>query len=263
MQQASQFEAVKLSRRARRLPQQTIPAHARLAKPEWFGVHRTGPKAFVRIEGEIGLSGRSAGELLAAVGAAAEISVFINSTGGDTGAAREIHEGLAGRDVRVEIVGNCFSAAAIVALAGSRIQMHRAACLMVHKAQLFVFGSAEDLECGARRVRKLNAWLHNLLAVRTEQAPAVVRGWLAKDTFFDPASALLVGLVDEIVEDVGPGLGAALPAPGLLEPGLTDDEKLFHSFLAALGRITVRDKPAFLRAVAAWITYCATGAPVG
>jgi len=134
---------------------------------------------------------------------------------------------------------------------------------MVHKAQVFVFGSAGDLECGARRLRKLNAWLHNLLAVRTEQAPSVVTGWLAKDTYFDPAAALLVGLVDEIVEDAGPGPGAALPAPGQLDPGLSNDEKLFHSFLAALGTITVRDKSAFYRAVASWVTYHATSEPGG
>jgi ATP-dependent protease ClpP protease subunit len=212
----------------------------------------------IRIAGEIGLTGATAGELLAAVGDAAEVSITISSIGGDSNAALEIHDGLAGRNVEVEIVGNSFSAAVIIALAGSRIRMRRDALLMIHSARLFVFDTPEGLECAARRLRRVNARLLDLIGQRTEQPADVVVAWLAKDSYFTAPEALAAGLIDEISEPP-PARVADARRVEASEPTQTEDEALALSLLTALGEIKVNRKGEFARAIQAWLAYKVTG----
>ena len=222
-------------------------------------MHRIGAKALVRIDGEIGVAGATAGELLAAIGGASEVFIILNSIGGDSNAALEIYDGLAGRKVAVEIRGNCFSAGVTIALAGGRIRMRRDAQIMVHPAQLFVFGSADELECGARRLRKVNARLRAIIERRTRQRREVVAGWLSKDSYFTAIEARAAGLVDEII-DAAPAAPAAAAAESHLPgPVPTEDEALVYSLLQAMGPVTVRCKAEFSRAVGAWLSHAVTG----
>ena len=216
----------------------------------------------VRISGEIGLTGATAAELLSAVGDASEILLTINSVGGDSNAGIEIHDGLAGRNVTVEIIGHCYSAATTIALAGSEIKMRRDAVLMIHKAQLFVFGSAEFLDCGARLLRRLNARLHRLIALRTGQPAAVVADWLSRDSYFTAPEALAAGLI-HIITEAGPAPRTGTAAESASMPGQTEDEALFYSLLRAMGPINVRCKAEFSRAVNAWLVQAVTGASPG
>ena len=216
----------------------------------------------VRIDGEIGLTGATAAELLAAVGDSSEIFLTITSIGGDTKAALEIYDGLAGRNLNVDIIGQCYSAAAVIALAGSQIKMRRDALLMIHKAQLFVFGSAEFLDCGARLLRRLNARLHRLIALRTGQPAAVVADWLSRDSYFSADEALAAGLV-HVITEVGPAPQTGAEAESASMPGQTEDEALFYSLLRAMGPINVRCKAEFSRAVNAWLVQAVTGASPG
>ena len=208
----------------------------------------------VRIAGEIGLTGATAGELLAAVGDAAEVHISIDSIGGDSNAAFEIYDGLAGRNVTVEVVGNCFSAAVTIALAGSRIRMRRDALLMIHAARLFVFGTPDVLECAARRLHRLNARLLALIGQRTEQLAATVFAWLAKDSYFTAPEALAAGLVDEITE-APPAPVADAGRPEGPESGPTEDEAFLHSILNAMGNVQVHSKAALARELNAWLAY--------
>ena len=239
-----------------------LPLPVRLPAPQWFAVHRIDSKAIVRIDGEIGLTGATAGELLAVIGDAAEVYITINSIGGDSNAGIEIHDGLAGRNVSVEIIGHCYSAATTIALAGSQIKMRRDALLMIHKAQLFVFGSAEVLDCGARRLRRLNTRLHRLIALRTGQPAAVVADWLSRDSYFSADEALAAGLV-HVITEVGPAPQTGAEAESASMPGQTEDEALFYSLLRAMGPINVRCKAEFSRAVNAWLVQAVTGASPG
>ena len=208
----------------------------RLPAPQWFGVQRIGSKALVRIDGEIGLTGATAGELLEAVAGTAEVHISIDSVGGDSAAALEIFDGLAGRTVTVEIIGRCFSAAVTIALAGSRITMRRDATMMIHAARLFAFGTEDELACASRRVARVNMRLRQIIAQRTEQPLATVDAWLARDSYFDAEQALSAGLVDAIVEPPPAPVADARRAE-TSEPSPTEDEALALSMLAALARL--------------------------
>jgi len=234
-----------------------MPAPVKLAAPAWFGVQRIGPKALVRICGEVGLTGQTAAELLAAVADVGEIEISIDSIGGDSAAALEIYDGLAGHDVTVEIVGNCFSAATTIALAGRTIRMRRDATLMIHAARIFAFGDTDTLECAARRMARTNARLHALIAGRTEQPAEVVSGWLAKDSYFTAPEALCAGLIDEIVEPP-PTPEVVADSSEAPEAGPTDDERLILAMLSAMGSIRVRSKAELARSLSAWLVHRVT-----
>jgi len=229
-----------------------MPAYARPEAPGWFAVQRIGPLALVSIAGEIALS-QSADELIAAIGDAARIEVALDSIGGNMAAGLQIFDALHNRDVEVTI-SRAYSAAIPVALAARRIVMFSNATMMVHEAQQFVFGSADWLECGARRLRTTNARLRDLLICHTEQTAATVDGWLSHDTYFDSRAALEAGLADEITE-APPAPVAEAPALAEPEPGQTDDERLILAMLSAMGDVTVRSKAELARTLNSWLVH--------
>jgi ATP-dependent protease ClpP protease subunit len=213
----------------------------------------------VNISGEIGLSGQTASDLIAAVGDAEKIVVALDSIGGSMSAGIQLFDAFHTRDVEVQIIGHCYSAAIPVVLAARRIVMLRNTTMMVHKAVSFCLGNEEDLECHARGVRKLNLRLREIIAQRTEQPLATVDDWLSRDSYFSAPEALAAGLVDEIVEPPA-ALETVADAgtPEAPEPTQTEDEAIFHAFLGAMGSIKVRSKTELGRSLTAWLVHKVT-----
>jgi ATP-dependent protease ClpP protease subunit len=224
--------------------------------PSWFSVQRHDGLALVSIQDEIGTFNNTANDLLAAIGDAQEIEFIINSNGGDGVTAFKIHDALAGKVKLATIHGNCASAAWIFALTADRILIASTAHVLIHTVVDAVVGTSDELEMAARRLRKLNARLRKLFAVRTKQPSRVI------DKLFDgldhelPAEECLqLGLVDELFTPTVPKSKHASFRIQQAAAGLapTEDEKLFKTFLAAFGTVTVRDCAAFRREVSEWI----------
>jgi ATP-dependent protease ClpP protease subunit len=229
-----------------------IPEHARIDGLPWFAVDRIGSKCVAHVFGEIGLSSQTAADFIAAVADAEHVTIVMDSLGGDINCAFKIHDALIGRDVELQILGNCFSSAVVIALAGSKIRMRSDARMMVHKACAFAFGSAEELACSSRFTAKLNVRLADLLKARTEQPDSVVSEWLSKDTYFTAAEALAAGLVDEVFDPEVKAL-PAITLAAAPETGPTDDERLLMAFLTAAGPFECRSKAGLARELSAWL----------
>lgn len=88
---------------------------------------------------------------LGALGATQNISVRINSPGGDVFEGVAIYNALArfGGQVNVHIDGIAASAASLIAMAGDRIEIAENAMMMVHRAWTVAMGDASEMRAAA------------------------------------------------------------------------------------------------------------------
>ncbi len=79
-----------------------------------------------------------------------DLTVWINSPGGDCFAAAEIYTALKehkGR-ITVKIDSTAASAASVIAMAGDMVEMSPTAMLMIHNPSMLLYGEASELEQG-------------------------------------------------------------------------------------------------------------------
>ncbi len=152
----------------------------------------------VNLRGELGTSDIT--DLEQQIARASSVHLKIDSLGGDGMQALRLWECLIGREVTAHIDGFCFSAAVLVLQAASHRTATPQSKLMVHASYVFVAGTAVDLRRAAALNESFDAVYRNLLVARTGQPVATVEKWMAADTYFSPAEAVAVNLIDEIVE---------------------------------------------------------------
>ena len=139
-----------------------------------------------------------------------DVTVRINSSGGDVFAAHAIHNQLIAYKGKVTVVidGLAASAATIIAVAGDRIIMPSNALFMIHNPAIGLsdYYSAEEL---AQAVEALNAIKASIVAayrkrckVSTEELAAMMDA----ETWMGAAECLEKGFVDEINGSVTPVL---------------------------------------------------------
>jgi ATP-dependent protease ClpP protease subunit len=78
---------------------------------------------------------------------ASSVTLNINSPGGDAFSGVAIRNVLvqSGKTISVNVVGLAASAASVIAMAGDSICMHAGSVMMIHPAQSFEMGSADDM----------------------------------------------------------------------------------------------------------------------
>ena len=139
---------------------------------------------------------------LKALGNITELSVRINSPGGDVFAASAIYTMLRRHAARVTVTidGLAASAATIVMMAGDKIVMPQNAMLMVHNPWSFAAGNAEDLR---KMADTLDTVRESMLAVYQEKTGMGREDLIAlldEETWITAAQAVELGFADEIEE---------------------------------------------------------------
>ena len=145
------------------------------------------------------------------------ITLLIESPGGFVSAGLALYADLMARvkdqgvEVRTEARGMVASAAVLPFLAGDVRVMREGSEAMVHPPWAFMFaaGDLNDMEKEQQRVsaglRAAQERMGTITVLRTGQSADVVKGWLSKDTWFQPQQALDAGLATEIDEAVADG----------------------------------------------------------
>ena len=139
-------------------------------------------------------------DVAAALVGAGDVTVHINSGGGDIFEGAAIHNLLknhAGK-VTMRIDGVAASAASFIAMAGDMIIMEPNATMMVHEGSAICVGRAADMREAAELLEMLNQIIAGMYAAR---AGGTVDEWLTTmggETWYDAAKALAAGLVDEV-----------------------------------------------------------------
>lgn len=143
-----------------------------------------------------------------------EITVRINSPGGDVYDALAITNALRNHSARIVTVveGLAASAASIIAMAGDEIVMCRNAEMMIHDARGAILGTATDVAEYATWLDKVSA---NLATVYADRAGGTAEDWRAamhSETWYSAEEAVEAGLADSVGQAPAKGAPAAARA---------------------------------------------------
>lgn len=130
-----------------------------------------------------------------------DITVFINSPGGDCFAASEIYTALKeykGK-VTVKIDGIAASAASVIAMAGDMMEMSPTAMLMIHNPSMMLYGEASELEQGIDFLSEVKESIINAYQLKTGLSRSKISHLMDAETWMNAHSAHDMGFCDKIL----------------------------------------------------------------
>ena len=130
-----------------------------------------------------------------------DISVWLNSPGGDVFAASQIYTMLkeyAGK-VSVRIDGLAASAASVIAMAGDEIIMSPVAMMMIHNPATVIFGEAADLQSGIKMLSEVKESIINAYEKKTNLPRNKISNMMDAETWFSAQKAVELGFADKIL----------------------------------------------------------------
>lgn len=137
-------------------------------------------------------------ELTAAEG---DVSVWLNSPGGDVFAASQIYTMLKeykGK-VTVKIDGIAASAASVIAMAGTEISMSPVAMMMIHNPSTVIFGEAVDLQSGIDMLSEVKESIVNAYEQKTGLSRNKISKMMDSETWFSAKKAVELGFADKVL----------------------------------------------------------------
>lgn len=147
-------------------------------------------------------SGVSDVSVLAALANAGDVDVTvrINSPGGDLWAGLAIYNALTAHKGKVTTVvdGVAASAASFIAMAGAVREMRQASMMMVHQARSLSYGTADDMTKTGALLAKVDGQLTAIYAARCGITAEAVAEMLAAETWFTADEAKAAGFCDSV-----------------------------------------------------------------
>ena len=158
--------------------------------------------AEIILYGDIGfdITAREFSDELKALGSPKDITVRINSFGGDVFDGVAIYSRLidSGAKITVFIDGIAASAASVIAMAGNEIHIGEGAFVMIHDAWAMSMGNAVDMMKMAGRLEAVSEQIAGIYQRRTGQEMSAIRDMMAAETEFNAAQAVEAGFATEI-----------------------------------------------------------------
>ncbi|MDY5273959.1 MAG: Clp protease ClpP [Arcanobacterium sp.] len=129
-----------------------------------------------------------------------DITVWINSPGGDVVAAAQIYNLLTDYPgtVTVRIDGLAASAASVIAMAGKTVIMSPVSMLMIHNPATMAMGDTEELGRAIEMLGSVKESIINAYQVKTGMSRAKLAKLMDAETWMDARAALTMGFADEI-----------------------------------------------------------------
>ena len=137
------------------------------------------------------------------------ITLWINSPGGDVFAAAQIYNMLMDYkgDVTVKIDALAASAASVIAMAGTKVLMSPVAMLMVHNPATIAIGDAEEMQKAIDMLQEVKESIMNAYEIKTSLSRHKISQLMDAETWMNAREAVKLGFADEIMqraeEDVG------------------------------------------------------------
>lgn len=128
-------------------------------------------------------------------------TVYVNSPGGDVFEGLAIYNLLREHQagVTVKVVGVAASAAAIIAMAGSRIEVARAGFLMIHNSWTVAIGNQHDMRETADWLAPFDKTQVDIFAARTGDSPEKIAKMLDAETWIGGQEAVDTGFADALL----------------------------------------------------------------
>lgn len=162
----------------------TLYLDGAIAEETWYGDEVT-PKQFKS-------------ELLSGSG---DITIWINSPGGDVFAASQIYNMLMDYKgkVTVKIDGLAASAASVIAMAGGEVLISPVAMLMIHNPMTIAFGDSEEMSKAIAMLSEVKESIINAYELKTGLSRAKLAHLMDAESWFNAKKAVELGFADSIM----------------------------------------------------------------
>ena len=143
-------------------------------------------------------------ELMAGSG---DITLWINSPGGDVFAAAQIYNMLMDYpgQVTVKIDGLAASAASVIAMAGSQVEMSPVAMMMIHNPITVAIGDSKEMQKAIDMLAEVKESIVNAYEIKTGLSRNKISRLMDAESWFNAKKAVELGFADSILyTDEGP-----------------------------------------------------------
>lgn len=165
--------------------ERTLFLNGTIAEDSWFDDDVT-PKLF-------------RDELMAGSG---DITVWLNSPGGDCIAAAQIYNMLMDYkgSVTVKIDGIAASAASVIAMAGTKVLMSPVSTMMIHNPMTIAYGNSDEMQKAIEMLDSVKDSIINAYEIKTGLSRAKLSHLMDAETWMDANKAVELGFADGILQ---------------------------------------------------------------
>lgn len=130
-----------------------------------------------------------------------DITVWINSPGGDCVAAAQIYNMLTQYkgNVTVKIDGIAASAASVIAMAGNMVLMSPVSMLMIHNPATVAIGDHAEMQKAIDMLAEVKESIINAYVIKTGLTRAKLSHLMDAETWMDANKAVELGFADDII----------------------------------------------------------------
>ncbi len=132
----------------------------------------------------------------------ADVTVYINSFGGEVFAGQSMHNMLARYKGKKTVVvdGVAASIASVIAMAGDEIHIHRNSMLMIHNPSTMCWGDSEEMLQKAATLEKVKESILQVYVARTKLDKEVLSNMMDSETWLNADEAMDLGFADKVLE---------------------------------------------------------------
>ena len=129
------------------------------------------------------------------------VSLWINSAGGDVVAACQIYNLLKDYKgkVTVKIDGLAASAASMIAMAGDEILMSPVSTMMIHNPVASAYGNTEEMEKVIDMLGEIKESILNAYELKTHLSRTIISHMMDEETWINANKAVELGFADDIL----------------------------------------------------------------
>ena len=130
-----------------------------------------------------------------------DITIWVNSPGGDVFAAAQIYNMLMDYPgkVTIKIDGLAASAASVIAMAGGEVLMSPVAQMMIHNPMTIAFGDTVEMEKAIAMLSEVKESIINSYELKTGMSPAKIARLMDNETWMNAKKAVELGFADGIL----------------------------------------------------------------
>lgn len=131
-----------------------------------------------------------------------DITVWINSPGGDCVAAAQIYNMLREYEgnVTVKIDGIAASAASVIAMAGDKVLMSPVSMMMIHNPMTSAFGDSGEMQRAIDMLASVKDSIINAYELKTGLSRTKLAHLMDAETWMDAGKAVELGFADDIIK---------------------------------------------------------------
>ena len=181
--------------------ERTLFLNGTIAEDSWFDDDVT-PKLF-------------RDELMAGSG---DITIWLNSPGGDCVAAAQIYNMLMDYkgSVTVKIDGIAASAASVIAMAGTKVLMSPVSMMMLHNPMTIAYGNSDEMQKAIEMLQEVKESIINAYEIKTGLSRAKLSHLMDAETWMDANKAVELGFADGILQRSNETENIALPSVSMM-----------------------------------------------